>query len=113
MKCSGPDMSLKCVTLCGDGFFQGQKNKCERCALKCKTCRDKADSCRSCNFPYFFVKSSMDCVTKCPAGFFGNTKDQLCSSCDKACRTCSNGEIGNKCQSCPSGLFLSKYLVST
>lgn len=107
VKCSGPDMSLKCVTLCGDGFFKGQKNKCERCALKCKTCRDKADSCTSCNFPYFFVKSSMDCVTKCPAGFFGNTKDQLCRPCDKACRTCSNGEIGNKCQSCPSGLFLS------
>lgn len=112
VKCSGPDMSKRCVTSCGDGFFRTPGNKCERCLLKCKTCKDKADSCTSCDFPFFYANSSSDCVTKCPPGFYGNTKERLCKPCDNVCLTCSNGETGDQCQSCPKGLFLSKSLVN-
>ena len=103
-------MSQKCVTACGEGFYKGQGITCGRCQLKCKTCKDKPDSCTSCDFPYFY--SSSDCVTKCPPGFYGNTKERLCKPCDKKCQTCSNGETGDKCQSCPNGLFLSKLPTS-
>lgn len=102
-------MSLKCVSSCGAGFFKGKSKKCERCALKCKTCNGTASSCRSCDFPYFYTSS--DCVTKCPPGFYGNIKERLCKPCDKVCQTCSDGETGDKCRSCPNGLFLSKYLT--
>ncbi|XP_074615759.1 scavenger receptor cysteine-rich type 1 protein M160-like isoform X2 [Acropora palmata] len=106
VKCAGPDMSRKCVNACIPGSFKGQGNICEPCSLSCKTCKGKADTCSSCYFPYFFAESKMDCVTKCPRGFYGNIKDRLCKPCDKVCLTCANGESGNRCQSCPSGLFL-------
>ena len=102
-------MSLKCVTSCGDGFYKGQGKKCERCDVKCKTCKDKADSCTSCDYPYFYDKSSSGCVTKCPPGFYGNTKEHLCKPCDKSCQTCSNFETGDKCQSCTNGFYLGKF----
>lgn len=106
-------MSRKCVNSCDGGSFKGQGNKCELCAVKCKTCKDKADTCSSCHFPYFFAESNMDCVTKCPPGFYGNIiNGRVCKPCDKVCRTCANGETGNRCQSCPSGLFLSKWALN-
>ena len=112
VKCAGPDMSRKCVNSCIPGSFKGQGNICEQCSLKCKTCKGKADKCSSCLSPYFFAESKMDCVTKCPRGFYGNIKDRLCTPCDKVCLTCANGESGNRCESCPSGLFLSKLALN-
>ena len=103
-------MSLKCVSSCGAGFFVGKGKKCERCALKCKTCNGTASSCKSCDFPYFYTAS--DCVTKCPPGFYGNVKQRLCKPCDKICQTCSDGETGDMCRSCPVGSFLSKYFTN-
>lgn len=106
VKCSGPDMSKKCVTSCGAGFFKGKNKECERCAVKCKTCNGSASSCTSCDPPHFYISS--DCVRKCPLGLYGDTKDRLCKPCDKVCQTCSDGETGDKCRSCPNGLFLSE-----
>lgn len=109
VKCTGPDMSLKCTSSCGAGFFIGKGKRCERCDLKCKTCNGTASSCKSCDFPYFYTAS--DCVTKCPPGFYGNVNDRSCKPCDKICQTCSDGETGDKCRSCPDGSFLSKYFI--
>ena len=106
VKCSGPDLSTRCVSSCEDGFYD-DKNTCKRCHDSCKTCFGKPDRCASCNPPYFLEFAS--CVKECPLGKFGNTISRLCAQCDQQCQTCFNGEKNNACKSCHGGLFLSKY----
>lgn len=106
VKCSGPDLSTRCVADCGDGFYE-DKNTCKRCHDTCKTCFGKPDRCASCNPPYFLEFAS--CVQECPLGKFGNTNNRKCELCNSQCQTCFNGEKNNLCKSCREGLFLSKY----
>lgn len=106
MKCSGPDLSTRCVSNCEPGFYD-DKNTCKRCLPQCKECLGKAGRCSSCNPPYFLEFS--DCVKECPFSKFGNTKNRKCEPCDKQCQSCYDGETNNLCKSCRQGLFLSKY----
>ncbi|KAL9986144.1 hypothetical protein ACROYT_G000235 [Oculina patagonica] len=103
VKCSGPDLSTRCVSDCGDGFYD-DKDTCKRCQDTCKTCLGKPDRCASCNPPYFLEFTS--CVQECPLGKHGNTINRKCEPCDKQCQTCFNGEKNNLCKSCREGLFL-------
>lgn len=103
VKCSGPDLSTRCVSNCEPGFYD-TKTTCKRCLPQCKECLGKAERCSSCNPPYFLEFS--DCVKECPFSKFGNTKNRKCEPCDKQCQSCYNGETNNLCKSCREGLFL-------
>lgn len=106
VKCSGPNQSKRCVSKCGDGFYD-HKGTCKRCLSKCSSCHDRPDLCSRCKKPYFLQFT--DCVLQCPLGKYGNTKTRKCDSCYKSCQTCYNGDRNDHCKSCPEGLFLSKF----
>ncbi|XP_068740263.1 scavenger receptor cysteine-rich type 1 protein M160-like isoform X1 [Montipora capricornis] len=103
VKCEGPDRSQRCVETCGEGFYEDGGN-CKRCSEKCQSCLSKANECSRCVAPYFLQFT--DCVTKCPIGWYGNTKSRTCKRCNKQCQTCYYGEKGNLCKSCPEGSYL-------
>ncbi|XP_028407122.1 antigen WC1.1-like [Dendronephthya gigantea] len=117
IRCSGPDSSKRCVTSCGDGYFESN-GKCFECPLDCKTCTS-LDKCSSCNEERFLEGDS--CVAECKPGTFGDSKTLKCKQCPDECETCIDSGcksckyekflIGGKCvDKCSSGVSYSKYL---
>eukprot|EP00347_Sterkiella_histriomuscorum_P009381 403341427 len=71
----------ECLSVCPDGTYQDQVNKvCVPCPSSCKTCLHPTDDgdnqCLTC-LPNFF-SYQMDCLTTCPADYYGDTVTNTC-----------------------------------
>jgi hypothetical protein len=70
---------------------------CLCCDKSCKDCSVIPTQCTSCAAGY--IKSGINCVTRCSAGQYFGTPSQQCLSCNSSCQTCS---AQNFCISCPN-----------
>ena len=97
-KCSA-GTSSDC-TECPDGtyLFSG---KCLSCSI-CKTCKDSASNCLSCNNPNFLT--NYQCLSNCPDGTWQKSIDNACKTCESSCKTCTAG-TSSDCDSCFDGFF--------
>ena len=130
--CNGPDVfnCLSCVdgtflqtspgpstceSICPDGFFsQSSTNTCPQCDTSCKTCSGPlSTNCLTClDGTFLLVNGASFTCTQCPAGYWPDTSNNLCSSCDQNCKTCTDGSPFG-CASCdPSKYFFDKICYS-
>ncbi|EAS04209.2 zinc finger lsd1 subclass family protein, partial (macronuclear) [Tetrahymena thermophila SB210] len=100
--------SHQCVSECSSNQYSDTiLNQCKQCDSTCLTCDGSGiNSCLSCLGPNLFYQAdSKSCVTICRPNQFQDAINQLCSSCDPSCKTCS-GPSSSNCLTCSRGLIL-------
>jgi hypothetical protein len=83
------------------------------CTSPCQTCGNKASECRSCFLPSpnpFLL--SVQCVNKCPDGFFKSILSASCEPCHPRCSQCS-GPSASECLKCDPSLYFSEFRCLT
>ncbi|KAL4505293.1 hypothetical protein ABPG72_016360 [Tetrahymena utriculariae] len=91
----------KCVNSCADDEFSLNK-VCAKCDSTCKTCKDNAQFCTSCNNGRYFYQNK--CLEKCPDNYFNNSLNNMCSQCSIGdCPLCLPPGYTSSCKNC-SGL---------
>lgn len=100
-----------CSATCPQQWFTGGLGACESCDATCGTCTGAGTrDCISClpiaetSTPYWLGQDGLrrtggQCLTACPAGFFGNAVAGVCSRCYGSCATC-DGPTSSSCTSC-------------
>lgn len=121
---------LHCLGQCPDSWFGNTTtSECQSCHIHCATCQTGPafNQCTSCNVSssleavgvnsttnetiYATVEtarflSGTTCVTHCPDGFYGNSSEHVCASCNASlCQNCV-GPMEDNCTSCASPKFL-------
>ncbi|EAR90508.3 zinc finger lsd1 subclass family protein (macronuclear) [Tetrahymena thermophila SB210] len=97
----------QCKQICNGSYFGESVTKtCQACDQSCKTCDGpNSNNCLSCQAPKFYQQTSKICVSQCNQNQFQDTNNQICSSCDPSCATCS-GPSNFNCLSCSLNQFL-------
>merc|ERR1712080_429958 len=70
---------------------KGDDDKCQKCDVKCKTCKDSKTGCTSCSGN----RRPKNC--NCPTGHYDAGKE-VCPKCGPKCATCEGA--ADKCISC-------------
>ena len=111
-----PNTEGECVAPCPDGFWgDTYSNTCQPCwsstvqPYTCASCMGPhSTNCLSCNPDTFLYQGQ--CITSCPAGYWGDTSSWECKPCWSSttspftCKTCDAGGSSN-CLSCNVGAF--------
>ncbi|EAR98908.3 zinc finger lsd1 subclass family protein (macronuclear) [Tetrahymena thermophila SB210] len=91
----------KCVNTCADDEFSLNK-VCNKCDSTCKSCKDTAQFCTSCNSGRYLYQNQ--CLEKCPDNYFNNSLNNMCSQCSIGdCPLCLPPGYSSSCKNC-SGL---------
>ena len=112
--CSSP--SENACTSCFDGYFLNSNGYCVKCDPSCATCLTSATDCTSCVSDLFLLESS--CVSSCPAAYFQDNVNRICSTCSPFLTTrpegssccgsnCANCTVNGYCAVCESGFTIS------
>ena len=96
-----------CVACTVAGYYQNPTTQqCTACDSSCQTCNgSNATSCLSCKAGTYLLASNNSCVACTAAGYYQNTTNQQCGTCDSSCQTCS-GSNATSCLSCKTGMYL-------
>ena len=97
-----------CTNTCPSGYWKDTTNNiCAECNVACAVCSDgNHTQCTSCNSGYFLQPSSSTiCLNSCPEGYWGDSTNHICATCDPACSVCT-GANSNQCSACKPGYFL-------
>ena len=112
--CSNFEQCLEC-----EDNYKLEDGKCfpKICFFSCQECfkmsiDENDQQCRSCKKNFYYLEEKLNCLSKCPDGYFAN--DSYCSKCHPNCVTCKKGpeefedEINENCESCQSNKYLIK-----
>jgi proprotein convertase subtilisin/kexin type 5 len=91
-------------------------DECSECLspTSCQACVDGyrisplGDSSCVCVFG-FMSPTSIQCIAKCPDGFYGNSTTYKCTACNSNCAICSGG-AKSQCSKCKPGFFIYGFL---
>jgi len=99
---------LKCVSVCGSGYFIatfGGSNTCTKCDSPCRTCQITSTTCLSCvqaSVTNKYLSLNNTCLSLCPDGYYADAGN-ICLACTSPCSTCQLDSIS--CLSCSSPRF--------
>ncbi|EAR95046.2 TNFR/NGFR cysteine-rich region family protein (macronuclear) [Tetrahymena thermophila SB210] len=111
LSCSSPNylqpLQNSCVSSCNSNqFADNTLLKCINCDITCTKCSGPNNNqCLKCSGSYYFDSTATKCVKTCPDGTYPNSSNNICSSCNSNCTTCS-GPASNSCLSCSGTLYL-------
>ena len=100
----------ECLNSCpSPGYWQDTTNHiCADCHTACSVCTGSSDTqCSTCKSGYFLQPAPDDttCSSTCPVGYWQDTDNHICASCNAACAACT-GSASTQCSACKSGYFL-------
>ena len=96
-----------CTNTCPSGYWKDITNNiCAECNVACTVCSDGTHTqCTSCQLGYFQQPSSSICLNSCPDGYWEDSTNHICATCDPACSVCS-AQTHTQCTACKPGYFL-------
>ncbi|KAL4508005.1 hypothetical protein ABPG72_021378 [Tetrahymena utriculariae] len=116
----GSTCGLNCPS---NKYNNDNKRECSPCHAECLECNGgtnsdctKCDPVKyfgsnkcfsSCPTPYFSSTTTMECVLKCPKGYWGDANDpqRLCQLCHPQCEECFSGTFA-QCTKCKQNFYL-------
>ena len=96
-----------CLDSCPVGYWGDITiNTCIECDAACSDCTGAANTqCSACNTGYFLQPNSTTCLDSCPDGYWQDSANHSCASCDNSCTQCT-GSLNSQCSACNSGYVL-------
>ncbi|XP_053341402.1 proprotein convertase subtilisin/kexin type 5 [Clarias gariepinus] len=94
---------------CPAKTFLTDERECEACHPSCQVCwGGQKNQCTTC-VTGRYLSSDQQCVTRCPAGSFGNKESWQCEACPQGCAQCQDNQ---RCMRCLSTRKSSLYLLN-
>ncbi|KAK3565727.1 hypothetical protein QTP86_014189 [Hemibagrus guttatus] len=88
---------------CSQNTYEDKDGQCKPCHASCLRCSGAEEHlCLSCRPGYYLLNHK--CVSMCPDGYYGDTKERECVKCHVTCEVC-HGHHSNECLRCKAGLF--------
>ena len=101
--------STICLSSCPNGYWEDVANRvCASCDTPCSQCTGPSDTqCSACNAGFFLQPppSETTCLNSCPVGYWQDTTNHICASCDISCSRCT-GPLNSQCSACNAGYTL-------
>ena len=98
-----------CLSSCPIGYGEDSvNNTCVMCDSSCSVCTGSSNTqCSICNEGFFLqpAPSTTTCLDSCPAGYWQDTTNHICASCDISCSQCT-GPLNSQCSACNPGYVL-------